>query len=85
MAMNQKHEQETDLGSLTLATHVTFLDGSTLAEGTEVRIGRTMNSPTGARYYKLFKTPHWVSDEQARNVVLPNIVKRRAVKIYSAT
>lgn len=74
-------EQKTQvLGTVTLTKDFTT---GPLSKGQILEVSKVFESPTGMRYYKLFNTKVWVSDQEVCNVNIVTVPKRRTVKIYS--
>lgn len=62
---------ETEIGTAVLAKPINSeaLDAK-FDQGTQVRISKSMRSPTGKAYYKLLGTKCWVNDDEVTQVSL---------------
>jgi hypothetical protein len=78
-------EPEVSLGTVTFSKPYSSNYHNTVFEkDSVVSVSKVLPCLAGQRFYKIFGTTLWISDNEVYNVNVANVPKRRTVKIYSA-
>ena len=63
------HDPDKDLGTVTFKhDYQCGVFGNTFTSGEKVNVGKTMLSPFGEAYYKVFGTKVWVSSKEVTDI-----------------